>query len=270
MTKKVKYLRVTADDFGLTKGVTDGIIKCHKDGILTHTSIMCNSIDFERAIDICKGIPTLNIGVHLNLTYGMPLIQNANSLINKYQSFYDLKNFVIKYIMGKISKEQIYKEWSAQISKVLNLGIKITHLDSHHHIHMLPGVNKIIKECARNFSVPYIRNTSEMLSFKEKGMKINLKKLIFLFLSIINSEGSKSYEFKGLYMHGKKNFKTLLMNLINNLNFGVTELMVHPGFPDSQLADQDSYVNERLIELNALCSKEIIELIDSKNIILLR
>ena len=268
---KMKILRVNADDFGLTRGVTDGILKSHLNGILTHTSIMSNGLDFIRAIQIAKDNPTLGIGIHLNLTWGKPLnnLKSDNTLVDKRGDFFCLSKFIRLYLIGSISKKQVEAEWNAQIIKFLDSGIKITHLDSHHHIHMLPGLNKIIKKCADKFSIKLIRNSTEAFSVQESDISSNIKKLIFLFLSKLNGHSQNNNYFKGLFLHGKKDFKNLLKLLIRNLEYGVTELMVHPGIPDAQLSLQDTYVEERLIELEALCDRNIISLIEKENILLM-
>ena len=268
---KRKILRVTGDDFGLTIGVSDGIIKSHLDGMLTHTSIMVNGQDFQRAVGLSNGIPTLGVGVHLNLTQGSPILRlnKVNTLINTSGHFFDLFSFIRNYLLGYISIKQVYDEWNAQLSKAIDAGIKLTHLDSHHHVHMLPGLNIKIKELAEYYSIPWIRISSEALSIRENEVELNLKKIIFILLSKFHGYSNKNHYFKGFSLHGKKNFKHLLKLLIKNLKYGTTELMVHPGIPDEQLELQDTYVSERLIELEAICDNDIMRLIEKENIILM-
>ena len=67
-----RRLRVTADDFGFTPGVTDGILEAHEKGIVTHTSIMAGGLDFDRAVALSRKRPGLGVGVHLTLTWGKP------------------------------------------------------------------------------------------------------------------------------------------------------------------------------------------------------
>jgi predicted glycoside hydrolase/deacetylase ChbG (UPF0249 family) len=63
-----RKLRVTADDFGFTPGVTDGIFEAHEQGIVTHTSLMAGGLDFDRAVSLSRKTPTLSVGLHLTLT----------------------------------------------------------------------------------------------------------------------------------------------------------------------------------------------------------
>ena len=65
-----KFLIINADDFGLCKGVNSGIAEAHTKGILTSTTLMTNMPAAEEAVKIAKGLLTLGVGIHLNLTEG--------------------------------------------------------------------------------------------------------------------------------------------------------------------------------------------------------
>ena len=96
---------VNADDFGFTVGVTNGIIKAYKEGIVTHTSIMANGLDFDRSIECCKKEVNLKVGVHLVATWGNPILGNnkKSSLINNTNGkFYNHKELIVRLIFGKM------------------------------------------------------------------------------------------------------------------------------------------------------------------------
>ena len=69
----IKKLIVNADDFGLSEGVCLGILKAHRDGILTSTTCMMNMENIEKYLEMTKAYPNLGLGVHLNITVGKPL-----------------------------------------------------------------------------------------------------------------------------------------------------------------------------------------------------
>ena len=69
----MKQLIVNADDFGLTLGVSKGIVDAHKEGIVSSTTLMANGAAFGTAVSISRRTPGLGIGVHLNLTTGKPV-----------------------------------------------------------------------------------------------------------------------------------------------------------------------------------------------------
>ena len=69
----MKQLIVNADDFGLTLGVSKGIVDAHREGIVRSTTLMANGAAFGTAVSISRRTPGLGIGVHLNLTTGKPV-----------------------------------------------------------------------------------------------------------------------------------------------------------------------------------------------------
>lgn len=66
----MKKLIVNADDFGLHQAINDGIIKGHKDGFITSTSLMCGADAFDDAVSQAKQYPNLGVGIHLTLVGG--------------------------------------------------------------------------------------------------------------------------------------------------------------------------------------------------------
>src|SRR5215831_18887573 len=63
-----KQLIITADDFGLTQGVNEAIVRAHRNGVVTSASLMVNGGAFDSAVELAKQSPSLDIGLHLNLT----------------------------------------------------------------------------------------------------------------------------------------------------------------------------------------------------------
>ncbi len=68
---------INADDFGLCDGVNEAVAQAHSDGILTSATIMVNMPAAEKAVKIAKKLPSLGIGVHLNLTEGRPISKDS-------------------------------------------------------------------------------------------------------------------------------------------------------------------------------------------------
>src|ERR1700691_3292444 len=66
----MKQLILNADDFGYTRGINEGIIRAHRDGVLTSATLMANGAAFDDAVERAKANPTLGVGCHLVLTGG--------------------------------------------------------------------------------------------------------------------------------------------------------------------------------------------------------
>ena len=71
---------INADDFGLCDGVNRAVVQAHTQGILTSTTIMANMPAAPQAIELARQLPTLGVGVHLNLSEGKPYLKTQASI----------------------------------------------------------------------------------------------------------------------------------------------------------------------------------------------
>ena len=134
MTKKII---INADDFGISEGAVLGIIKAHQDGILTSTTCMVNMPYAKMGLELASRYPNLGVGIHLVLTVGRPLIDGAKSYVDKNGNF--LRPSAYPNEEPNANFDELYREWKAQIERFIKLaGKKPTHIDSHHHVHLLP------------------------------------------------------------------------------------------------------------------------------------
>jgi len=172
----MKKIIVHADDFGLSEKVNEGILYAHREGILTSTSIMACGPAFDHAVHLIKEVDSLDIGVHLTAIEERPLLSPLYipSLVTKEGRFYPhAKHFLKNYLLGRISLEEVRLEFTKQIEKILDSGIDITHIDSHQHIHILPGIFKITVSLAKN--TEYDLSESRMKDYVCICSKISLR-----------------------------------------------------------------------------------------------
>jgi predicted glycoside hydrolase/deacetylase ChbG (UPF0249 family) len=142
-------LIVTADDVGLHPGMTEGAIRAHREGIVTACSVVANGAAFEDAVARLREVPSLEVGVHLTLVEERPL--TAIRFPKKYTSFVPL------YLARVISIAAIERELRAQIERVLTAGLRVTHLNGHQHLHVLPRIFRVVGHLAREYAIPYVR-----------------------------------------------------------------------------------------------------------------
>src|SRR5215831_17721899 len=117
----MKRLIVNADDFGLTAGVNLAIIEGHVQGIITSTSLLANGTAFDSAVAMAKGHAKLGVGVHLNLTDGLPV-----SLPGDVPSLLNSHGFLVsgavrqakRILMGRVNLREVERELRSQIEKV--------------------------------------------------------------------------------------------------------------------------------------------------------
>jgi predicted glycoside hydrolase/deacetylase ChbG (UPF0249 family) len=132
---------VNADDFGMSRGITDGVILAHRYGILTSTSLMANMPAAEYAIDRAAQFPRLGMGVHLNLCAGRPILpaHEVPSLVGANGNFHPPRVMIRRLYTGGARGREIFAEFCAQIRWLKDRGVTPTHADSHHHMHLYPA-----------------------------------------------------------------------------------------------------------------------------------
>ncbi len=259
-----KFLIVNADDFGLCREISKGIIKAYSDGIVTATSVVVNGRYFKEGISLLED-SGIDAGIHLTFTGGeKPISGNIPGLIDSNGFFLKSYREVIpRIILGRFDRNALKKELSQQVSLLLDNNISVSHIDSHQHLHLLPGVRDIVIRLAQQFKIRWIRVTCS----KGIGMKgLGIDMLGRALKSKLKLQGiGFTDRFIGLEKGGymdETNLSSLLKKIANN---GVTELMVHPGYDAS--ADYDwGYTWEE--ELKALTSDTTKGLIKSIGITL--
>jgi predicted glycoside hydrolase/deacetylase ChbG (UPF0249 family) len=129
--------------------MTEGAIRAHREGIVTACSIVANGAAFEDAVARLRDVPSLEVGVHLTLVEERPLTSIRSP--KKYTSFVPL------YLARLISIAAIERELRAQIERVLASGLRVTHLNGHQHLHLLPRIFRAVCQLAREYAIPYVR-----------------------------------------------------------------------------------------------------------------
>jgi len=267
-------LIVHADDLGISEQVNNGILKAHQEGILTSTSIMATGAAFEHAVTTCRSVPNLDVGIHLTLVEEQPLLEKEliPSLVDSEGRFFGHATmFTQRYFLRKIRIAEVVHELDAQIRKVLDSGLAISHLDSHQHVHMLPEIWRAVVELATKYHIPAVRLARERLRLymlRESSAAARVGPLLILNLLAGNCQGKKirtTDNFVGFYFGGKmtkKNMKTVIKNLPAS---GTCELMCHPGLLGSDERYGHWYYNWGA-ELDALIDPEVQGLLRSKGV----
>lgn len=277
----MKKAIINADDFGLSRGVNEGIILAHRRGILTSTTLLANMPAFEHAVRLARENEGLGVGAHLNIVRGKPLSPSnrIRSLLDESGSFpSSLHALVRKLIRGRIRAEDIEEEFRAQIERIQGSGIRISHLDSEKHTHGLPPVLRIVIRLAKDYNIKKIRWIHEFcLSIRILGSaKALAASLAFLSAKkkIEKSAISVPDRFYGLCASGHMT-ASRLGRILSRLEDGVTEIMVHPGFISSDFEELEKeigrfYINRhREKELKALLDPGLSRIVEERNISLI-
>jgi hopanoid biosynthesis associated protein HpnK len=269
----MKELIVNADDFGLTRGVNEGIIRANREGILTSATLMANGRAFEDAVERAKQNPQLGVGCHLALVGGRAVAppEKIPSLADRDGRLpSSIGLLMAKLNSGMVRTKDIEAEFRAQIEKICRAGIQPTHLDTHKHSHAHPRVMAALGRVAREFGITRVRKPVENLRdswrtnrsegagrFKNLMVAATVRIVALRFNAISREYGLRSPDhFLGLALTGRLS-GAALCRLIDTLPDGRTEIMVHPGICDAELAATGSRLQtQRQTELDGLLDPE--------------
>ncbi|MBU6140632.1 MAG: ChbG/HpnK family deacetylase [Proteobacteria bacterium] len=222
-------LRINADDFGISPGVNSAIEKMFQAGRLNSASIICGCGYFDEAIAIAKRNPGLEIGLHFNATVGL----------SKFKSGF-LRLFLMSLFNKKILQEEIERELRAQIFLLEKNQIKISHIDSHRHIHMIPRIFSVVEKVAKEKGINRIRIINESLL---TTLSINhpksyfwngniIKWSILIFFKLLNNRPEKRYFFSILYTCEVTKDLIKKIKVPKKFRDAEIEIMIHPGDPE--------------------------------------
>jgi predicted glycoside hydrolase/deacetylase ChbG (UPF0249 family) len=261
VTPGEKKLVIVADDFGLTDGVNRGIYECHQAGIVSSASIMVNTPASRQASAMALQA-NFDVGIHVNLTLGYSIKprEAVRSLVSSRGLFYSLGGFLGRACSNRLKWSEVESEVRAQIEYVFSLGLRPTHLNSHHHVHILPPLFEILNRLCRDYGIPFLRVPTESLAINPLHFRAAIKKsLITLALSRQNNSGlnRRVDHFYGVSLYNARDSRRALENIVRAIKPGVSELMVHPGYNDPLLEEMDSCTRQREKEVEILTGSEI-------------
>ena len=159
-----KRLIVTADDFGLAVPVNEAVELGHLQGILTSASLMVTAPAAEDAVERARQLPRLGVGLHLVLVDGRPALppDRIPDLVGSDGHFAsDPSRLGTRIYLSGRAKAQAEAEIRAQLVAFLRTGLRLDHVDGHHHFHLHPTVQAILVRLAREFGIGAIRVPDE-------------------------------------------------------------------------------------------------------------
>lgn len=259
----MKQLIVNADDFGLHPLINAGIIKGYQEGFITSTSLMPSAPCWQEAVRLAKENPRLGIGVHLTLVGGVPSVlpkEQVSSLLDDEGLFLpDYVAFAKRYYSGAVKKAELEAELRAQFERALSCGANITHIDSHQHTHVLPGINSLVLKLSNEYNIIRVRIPKEGYLFTG-GFQTGVGRLIgrsgLSFCADMAALRADSLglrhpqHFYGMLAGGHLNAQ-LIANILRQLPEGVSEIMTHPGLDSAALGKAFSWQYHWREELDA-------------------
>jgi len=231
----MRRLIVNADDFGRARGVNAGVLRAHRDGIVTAATLMVTTPGTDDAARVARAAPSLDVGVHLTLTYGRPISDPATvpSLVQRDGSFPRVPGAFLGTSRAKRDEAAI--EYRAQFARAQELiGRSPTHLDTHHWLHDDPALEWAI--------VALARETGAAVRPHDDAQRDRLR-----------AAGIKTVDhYRRDFQHEGHVDLATLERILADLGDGVTELGCHPGEPDPELERTSTYAALRVTELATL------------------
>ena len=262
----LRYIIINADDFGrhaeINRAVEEGLVH----GCLRSATVMPGGAAFAGAIDIARRHEELGLGVHFTLVDGHPILppEEIPSLVGSEGDFLPDHTALLKrYLKGSTNLEEVRRELAAQLQKVEATGIPISHVDSHQHMHTLPGIIDIVLDLAARAGIRAVRTPRTPLfagAFGGLGQlvgRLGLSTLARLAACKAHRRGLLTPDnFAGI-VAGEAVSEGELLHLIAHLPQGTTEVMMHPGMKNDVLQEDSGWQHDFEAELAAILSPRV-------------
>ena len=271
-------LIVNADDFGMSRKITDAVLVAHRYGFLTSTSLMVNMPSAEYALEQAARAPKLGIGIHLNICEGRPIlpVSAVRSLVDSQGNFHRPPAMIRKLWRWQVVGKEIEAEFRAQISWMKQRGLHPTHADSHHHMHIYPSAVRPFVRAMKAEGVEYVRasrftrapetkrdrnrNSAES-TIRRMAAKAYRTILQAALLPGIESPDSR-LSFPPGDNRDSSDVRNRWMRAFLHLKPGTYELACHPGLFDPDFSPADRIRGQREAELQCLTDRNLRAVLD--------
>ena len=254
-------LIVSADDFGLTDRVSEGILDAHEHGIITSASVIAVAPAFESSAKRLHDVPTLGVGAHFTAVGEDPPLLSAReipSLVDKQGHFRPTwRTFVPLAAAGRIDPEDLRREFTAQLEAMTGAGLVVDHFDTHQNIHLWPTVSDVLLEMGDAHGVQAIR---VMRSNARGPVGITVRRLSRrLEAQLRERHWAWTGAATGLDEAGSIGLGEMVEALGRLASSGASsaELATHPGLPDDPARARYRWNYNWDAEFNALCSETV-------------
>lgn len=261
-----KRLIVNADDLGYTAGTNRAIVECAETGVLTSATLMAGGAAFAGASLLARK-DKFQVGCHVVMVDGGPISDAAQlATLAPDGRFRDSVVQLAKdALLHRIAGDEVEREALAQIRRLQDAGIRVTHIDAHKHTHMFPDILRPLLRAARSAGVTRVRNPFEpgwtmawQSDWARKTEVTLLRQLRRSFLRVVREQGFVTTDgAMGVVATGKLDEVTLC-RMLDRMPHGTWELVCHPAYDDADLRAQRTRLTaSREVERRALTSAAV-------------
>lgn len=229
-----------ADDLGMTAGVNRGIARAAASGLVRETSLLVTGMAVDDGVRIARD-HGLCIGLHLSLTLGKALTGPIRGLTDRAGNFRSLGPVLLRTLLRAADRAAIAREVTAQLARAKELVGPLTHINGHHHVHVMPVVRDVVFAAAAAAGVRWTRLPRE---HRAAGLALTPVALLLASLSrgaaaAVRNSGLRTLPFLGITTEARDDFAARAQRIAANLPDAPCEWMVHPHEPDADMAAID-------------------------------
>jgi len=251
----LKFLIVTADDFGLHVAVNRAVEQAAREGVLTAASLMVGAPAAADAVQRARDLPGLAVGLHLVLADGWSVLPQRSipALVDAQGRFGN--NMVrdgVRFFALPAVRRQLEAEIRAQFQAFADTGLPLDHVNAHKHFHLHPTLLDMLLRIGGEFGVPAVRLPREPAGSIAAG-------LLSPWLAIMRRRLRAARVAHNDYVFGMSGSGSMdearLLEILASLPDGVTEIYLHPAEKSGITASMSGY--RHTDELAALLSPRV-------------
>jgi hopanoid biosynthesis associated protein HpnK len=165
----VRRLVVGGDDFGAATEVNAAIVRAHRGGILTSTSLMVAGDAAAEAVALARDNPRLGVGLHLVLVQGRPSapagdIPELRARDGEFRRGPVTSGIRYAWLwLSRAGRSQLRREIAAQLDAFVATGLRLAHVDGHLNMHLHPVVLAILLELTPRYGIRAVRLSNDDL-----------------------------------------------------------------------------------------------------------
>lgn len=271
----MRQIIMNADDFGRHDRINEAVEQAAMHGCLRSATLMPGGKAFDGAVQVARRCPSLGVGIHFTLANGFPVLpaKEIPSLVTEEGVFHDdYMVFLKRFMRGLIRLSEVRSELSAQLGKMKQAGLELTHVDSHQHLHHVPGILGIVLDLAESAGIHALRISHTHVFDGDLG---SLGQLVGrLGLGSLSRYAARTARKRGFFMPdhfagivaGEAVSEEYLDRFIDHLAEGTTEVMMHPGTDNAALQRDCLWQHDFEAELHALTSPRILKKLEARGI----
>lgn len=277
-------LRIVADDFGISAGVNQAVIEAHRMGVLPSASLAPTGSSVDEAFQIALNTPSLEVGAHIVLAAGRPRNDpdRVPSLVDRTGAFVTRNILMTRALAGRLSRVEIEAEIEQQLAVFAEFGCSPSFMNGDQHVQVLPVIRDVMIEMARRVRLPlrvpverpvFLRRRLGARGAARLGAKMMLNLLAHRLRKRLGPEVKDDRLLSPFGLFPSPRFDLCAFAaLLDHVGEGVSELMVHPAYPDQDLAEfwvtGGRNLASRKEELDVLLDPQFRELLAERNIVL--